>query len=184
MGIGTGMRGKDLQKFLMVARDMKVIILVRHTNDDSLKYVAKKGYYPKPAAVKAKTADKNPPPDTRLVNGRKQVITYEVAGLVVHPGFQPNCYNGAKGAKALDFWDHTMETLSPALMARRSTSRSRTRGPLGCRASRRQRTTVEVARRRRPAVEALRRTAVEKRVNRVELRAWRLRPEGRHRART
>jgi hypothetical protein len=47
------------------------------------------------------------------------VITYEVAGLVVHPGFQPQCYNGAKGAKALDFWDHTMETLSPPLMGKK-----------------------------------------------------------------
>src|SRR6187402_1092663 len=116
MGIGTGMRGKDLQKFLMVARDMKVTILVRHTNDDSLKYVQRNGYYPKPAVVKAKTADKNPPPETRLVNGRRQVVQHEVAGLVVHPGFQPLCYNGTKGSKALDFWDHTMETLSPELM--------------------------------------------------------------------
>ena len=31
------MRGKDVQKFLMVARDMKVTILVRHTNVDSLR---------------------------------------------------------------------------------------------------------------------------------------------------
>ena len=38
MGIGLGMRGKDLQKFLMVARDFQVILLVRHTNADSLTY--------------------------------------------------------------------------------------------------------------------------------------------------
>src|SRR6185312_12510616 len=39
MGIGIGMRGIDLQKFLMVARERKVILLVRHTNEDSLRYV-------------------------------------------------------------------------------------------------------------------------------------------------
>lgn len=117
MGIHTGMRGKDLQKFLMVARDMNVTILVRHTNDDSLQYVQRDGYYPKPAVVKAKTADMNPAAVTRLVNGRKQVKRYQVAGLVVHPGFQPTCYRGAKIDKALDCWKHTMETLSPSLVA-------------------------------------------------------------------
>ena len=85
MGIGTGMRGKDLLKVLMVARDMNVTILVRHTNEDSLKYVQKEGYYPKPAVVKAKTADVNPPSITRLAQGKKQSKTYNVAGLVVHP---------------------------------------------------------------------------------------------------
>ena len=42
----------------MAARQHNVIILVRHTNDNSLKYVGK-----------AKTANINPPPVTRLVNG-------------------------------------------------------------------------------------------------------------------
>lgn len=116
MGAGTGMRGKDLQKFMMVARDLKVTILVRHTNEDSLKYVQVPGYYPKPAVVKAKTADMNPPSDTRLVNGRRHVMHYEVSGLVVHPGFQPHCYKPAKVPKAVECWDHTMETLSPDLM--------------------------------------------------------------------
>ena len=36
MGVQIGMRGKDLQKFLMVARNHNVILLVRHTNEDSL----------------------------------------------------------------------------------------------------------------------------------------------------
>ena len=123
MGIGTGMRGKDLQKFLMVARDMNVTILVRHTNEDSLKYVQVPGFYPKPAVVKAKTADMNPPADTRLVNGRRQTMVYEVSGLVVHPGFQPHCYKGAKVSKAVDCWVHTMETLSPSLMNTRAAFR-------------------------------------------------------------
>lgn len=114
----TGMRAKDLRKFLMVARDFKVIILVRHTNEDSLKYVERPGFYPKPAVVKAKTADMNPPPLTRLVNGKKHTMTYDVAGLVVHPGFQPACYREAKMAKARDCWDHTMEVLAPTLVGK------------------------------------------------------------------
>ena len=116
MGIGTGMRGKDLQKVLMVARDMNVTILIRHTNEDSLVYVEKPGYYPKPAVVKAKTADMNPPPKSVLVDGKKQIRSYSVAGLVVHPGFHPDCFKGAKIAKALDCWKHTMEVLAPTLV--------------------------------------------------------------------
>ncbi len=118
MGVGTGMRGKDLQKFLMVARQFNVIILIRHTNADSLAYVGRAGYYPKPAAIKAKTADQNPPGQRLLVNGRATARTYAVAGLVVHPGFQPGSYRGAKQGKALDCWLHTMETLAPTLMGK------------------------------------------------------------------
>ena len=116
MGVNAGMRGKDLQKFLMVARSHNVILLVRHTNEDSLPYVGTPGYYPKPAAVKAKTADMNPPALTRLVRGVKSVTNYQVSGLVVHPGFQPGCYGASKVPKAHDAWLHTMETLSPSLM--------------------------------------------------------------------
>jgi hypothetical protein len=113
MGVGIGMRGKDLQKFLMVARTHNVIILVRHTNEDSLGYIGQPGFYPKPAAVKAKTADTNPPPTIGLVRGVKTRTSYQVAGLVVHPGFQPGCYRGAKIEKAQDAWLHTLETLAP-----------------------------------------------------------------------
>ncbi len=116
MGITVGMRGKDLRAFMQVARDYNLIILVRHTNEDSLKYVGVSGYYPKPAAVKAKTADQNPPLVRQLINGQATTRTYQIAGLVVHPGFQPEAYRGTKGAKALDCWEHTMETLSPELM--------------------------------------------------------------------
>lgn len=119
MGIHTGMRGKDLREFLRVAQEYGVIILVRHTNEDSLGYVGKPGYYPKPAAVKAKTADTNPGAVSRLVNGRKTTTQYQVAGLVVHPGFHRGCYAGAKSAKAQDCWDHTMETLGPTLLNKR-----------------------------------------------------------------
>jgi hypothetical protein len=115
MGIGIGMRGKDLQKFMMVARQHRVILLIRHTNADSLRFVGQSGYYPKPAAVKAKTADANPASVATLVNGRKTTVAYDVAGLVVHPGFQPTCYRGAKVQKAANCWAHTMETLAPTM---------------------------------------------------------------------
>ena len=112
----TGMRGKDLRSFMQVARQLNVIILVRHTNEDSLKYVGVPGFYPKPAAIKAKTADFDPPVTTALVNGKATARTYRVAGLVVHPGFQPHCYKPIKLGKAKDCWLHTLETLSPTLM--------------------------------------------------------------------
>jgi len=44
MGYGIGMRGKDVRSFLQVARQFQVIILVRHTNEISLKYVTKSGF--------------------------------------------------------------------------------------------------------------------------------------------
>jgi len=119
MGITVGMRGKDLRSFMQVARQYNVIILVRHTNEDSLRYVGNPGYYPKPAAVKAKTADKNPPAVAKLVGGRRTTSSHDIAGLVVHPGFQPEAYAGAKVHKAVDCWEHTMETLSPTLMGKR-----------------------------------------------------------------
>jgi hypothetical protein len=118
-GITTGMRGKDLRSFMQVARQFNVILLIRHTNEDSLKYVGKPGFYPKPAAVKAKTADMNPPGVTRLENGKPVTKLYKVAGLVVHPGFQPACYKEAKIPKAQDCWEHTLETLSPTLQGKK-----------------------------------------------------------------
>jgi hypothetical protein len=108
--VGIGMRGKDLQKLMMVARDYNVIILVRHTNAASLKYIGQPGYYPKPAICKGKTADENPKPLTRLT-----LRTYDIAGLVVHPGFHPTCYSAEKLQKARKAWDETMEHLAPTL---------------------------------------------------------------------
>lgn len=109
MGIGIGMRGKDLQKFLMVAREFQVILLVRHTNAASLHYVGQPGYYPKPALIKAKTADLDPPPAQRT-----QSAPYRLAGLVVHPGMQPLAYAPGKLEKAKAFWDKGMALLAPA----------------------------------------------------------------------
>lgn len=114
MGIGTGMRAKDLQKFLMVARDYRVILLVRHTNEDSLKYVGQPGCYPKPALVKAKTADFDPPAVPRSVAGRLVTQAYAIAGLVVHPGMHPGAYKAAKFDKAMHCWDDGMHLLAGA----------------------------------------------------------------------
>jgi hypothetical protein len=113
MGKGLGMRGKDLQKFLMVARDHNVIILVRHTNEAALKYIGQPGFYPKPAVCKAKTAHDNPRPI-----GATTLRRYDIAGLVVHPAFHPTCYEGAKLAKAQKYWDDTMKVLSPTMVHR------------------------------------------------------------------
>jgi hypothetical protein len=115
MGTHTGMRGKDVRKFLMVARQFNVILLIRHTNEDSLRFVERQGFYPKPAVVKAKTADVNPPPSMELVGGRRVARTYDVAGLVTHPGFQPKSYVGAKVQKAVTCWEQTMAVLSPTM---------------------------------------------------------------------
>jgi hypothetical protein len=110
MGLGTGMRGKDLRAFCMVARQYGVYILVRHTNDASLGYIGKPGYYPKPATIKAKTADVDPP----LVIIDNRTISYRIAGLVPHPGFQPRVFSGAKMEKALACWADTLDVLHGA----------------------------------------------------------------------
>jgi len=124
MGYGIGMRGKDVRSFLQVARQFQVIILVRHTNEISLKYVTKSGFYPKPAVIKAKTADQNPPTVSGF--GSSGIIrrTYKVAGLVVHPGFHPQAYIGAKAQKASYCWEATMKTLSPSMMNKSVNPRS------------------------------------------------------------
>lgn len=109
------MRGKDLRDFMIIARRHKLIILVRQTSDDALRYVGQAGYYPKPAIIKAKTASRNPPATKEFVNGRVVNRTYELSGLVIHPGFQPNGHEGVKQRKAGEFWEKTMKVLSPTL---------------------------------------------------------------------
>lgn len=115
MALTTGMRGKDVRQFCMVAQKYQVTILVRQTNPDSLAYVGKPGYYPKPAAIKAKTADINPPVQVNFAPGGRQAVRHEVAGLVVHPGFQPDVYQGDKLAKAAKCWNDTQEILAGQL---------------------------------------------------------------------
>jgi len=114
MSVGLGMRGKDVRVFCMIAQQYNVYILVRQTNPESLEYVGKPGYYPKPAAIKAKTADRDPPPSTHAIDGRIRSIQHKVAGLVVHPWFQPRVFAEKKITKARDCW---LETLDIALSA-------------------------------------------------------------------
>jgi hypothetical protein len=112
MADDLGMRATDLRRFCMIAQKYNVYILVRQTNPASLKYVSQPGYYPKPAAIKAKTADIDPPPFSYQVNGQSRTVQHRVAGLVPNPWFQPAVYGGSKLAKAKDYW---LETLDVAL---------------------------------------------------------------------
>ena len=116
---GFGMRARDLRDFMTVARRWNVILLVRHTNDASLRYVGRPGFCPKPAVVKAKTADVDPPPATARAGGVRPPGGYAVAGLVVHPGFQPLSLLPHKRGKAQANWDATMQSLGPRLIGRR-----------------------------------------------------------------
>ena len=109
MSQGLGMRGKDVRAFCMIAQKYNVYILVRQTNEESLQYIGKPGYYPKPAAIKAKTADINPPPFTCQAGGQRRTAQHRIAGLVANPWFQPAVYAGAKLAKARDCWLDTLD---------------------------------------------------------------------------
>jgi hypothetical protein len=114
MANDLGMRAKDLRHFCMAAQKHNVYILVRQTNVESLQYVGQAGYYPKPAAIKAKTADFNPPPFNYVVNGQRRTVQHRIAGLVPNPWFQPDVYGGSKLAKAKDYWLETLDiALSP-----------------------------------------------------------------------
>lgn len=104
-----GMRAKDVRIFCMVAQKYNIYILVRQTNPASLAYVGQPGYYPKPAAIKAKTADKDPSGSVA-----SQAARYKIAGLVPHPWFHPAVYSGDKLSSAQRYWLDTLDiALSP-----------------------------------------------------------------------
>ena len=109
MSVGLGMRGKDVRIFCMMAQKYNVYILVRQTNQESLNYIGKQGYYPKPAAIKAKTADIDPPLLSYPVNGQYRTVQHKIAGLVPHPWFQPDVFLGEKLAKAKAWWLETFD---------------------------------------------------------------------------
>lgn len=103
-----GMRDVDRHVFRHVAFSLKIWILVRKTNTDSLKYVGLPDYTPKPIGCKAKTADFNVEPfrvhplGTATCRG-----WYELAGLVVDPTKFPKGalpYKSNKVEKALKSW--------------------------------------------------------------------------------
>src|SRR5687767_12909862 len=101
------MRPQDKRIFEQAAKDLKLWILVRRTNPESLQYIGKSGYTPKPLDCKPKTADLNP-------------AGLSVAGLVVDPTIHKTVFKGGKGAEALKYWgdfksklgagDYTVET--------------------------------------------------------------------------
>lgn len=117
--MSIGMRSGDLDCLMSVASEFGLIILVRHTNEASLKYIGRRGarsYYPKPALVKAKTADIDPPAMSWKVDGRTQKLAVEVAGLVVHPAFHPGAFSGERASKARISWNDTMRMLAPDMI--------------------------------------------------------------------
>ena len=106
-----GMRARDLRSFCLVARKYGVYLLVRHTNEASLAYIGKPGYYPKPASIKAKTADTDPPPYQFGAGGQRKTVQHRIAGLVPHPDFQPKVFLGEKLNKARSCWFDTLDVL-------------------------------------------------------------------------
>ena len=117
--MGMGIRGKDLRVFLEVANQFGVIILVRQTNGESLQYVGRPGFYPKPAILKAKTADLNPPQQFRLIGGVKKAPACRIAGLVVHPNFSPTRIGHPRSPRCRDLENDTLTVLAPTLIGKR-----------------------------------------------------------------
>jgi hypothetical protein len=86
------MRPQDEKAFFDVASLLKLWIIVRRTNPESLKYIGKRGYVPKPLNCKPKTADRDVPP-------------YKVGGLVVDPELHEGAFiERSKYNKAIKIW--------------------------------------------------------------------------------
>jgi hypothetical protein len=85
--------------FGRAAREFNVSILVRRTNQQSIQYIGKPGYVPKPLTCKAKTAKKNIYLGGRLIR---------CAGLVVDPrinGFNQAFESSSQHRSAIDVWN-------------------------------------------------------------------------------
>ena len=83
------MPSKHVVAFQLAAARFKVWILVRRGNPESLQWIGREGYIPKPLDCKAKTADR---PGT------------DCAGLVVDPGRRPDAFSPDKLKKAREEW--------------------------------------------------------------------------------
>lgn len=81
------MRGIDSRVFLDAAQKFNVWILVRQTNLDSLRYVGKPGFAPKPIECKAKTADRG-----------------DISGLVVDPSARRDAFSPLRLPAAEKSW--------------------------------------------------------------------------------
>jgi hypothetical protein len=88
------MRDVDKVIFKAAAQSLRAWILVRRSNPESLKYIGKPGFTPKPFSCKAKTA-------------KFDVQKYKVAGLVVNPHLLISAFPGDSSASAIKNWKHT-----------------------------------------------------------------------------
>ena len=95
----AGMRPQDERVFAEAAQKFKVWLIVRQTNSESLKYIGRSHYFPKPITCKAKTADEDAKPGPGMPRPG-----YETAGLVVDPSVHPNVFSGDKAGSALKYW--------------------------------------------------------------------------------
>ena len=90
--MNNDIRSEDKKVFAAAALEIGVYILVRGTNEASLKYISDPLCVPKPIDCKAKTADQGP-----------------LAGLVVDPRENGSAFSSKRRAKA----DQWICTLSP-----------------------------------------------------------------------
>lgn len=88
------MRAEDKSVFAEAARRFQSWILVRCTNEDSLQFIGKAGFQPKPMSCKAKTADYEPDPRRKTV-----------AGLVANPAKVPRSFSVGRLSEATRIWD-------------------------------------------------------------------------------
>jgi hypothetical protein len=91
------MREQDKLIFKQVAREKGVWILVRDTNEHSLRFIGMPQFSSKPYECKAKTAD---------THGRDKETghTYDIRGLVVSAAIWPDVYDTNKRENALRIW--------------------------------------------------------------------------------
>lgn len=95
-GVEREIRHEDIAVFKSAAAAFEHFILVRATNEFSLKYIGQKGYTPKPIDCKPKTAS------TNAISMGMQI---PCAGLVVDPTLLPNAFSGTKQSDAMTCWN-------------------------------------------------------------------------------
>lgn len=108
---GLGIRPADTKVFKAAATKFNQMILVRKTNKESLQYINKPDFYPKPGDCKVKTADF----DVSIPFGSRHIHS-KTAGLVVDPTLI-----GAKAfrnyERALYWWKDFLKDKTPAEIA-------------------------------------------------------------------
>ena len=97
------MKPEHVRVFLQAAKAHSVVILVRRTNPESIKYMGRAGYVPKPIDCKAKTAQSDV-----MINGKLR----KTAGLVVNPQL-PGFSSAFQSARKLNDAKKCWEDLEP-----------------------------------------------------------------------